>query len=175
MTPMERVSREFGLLFRSLKGLHAAVVAEAGVKAEMAATAVLMTLEDRGQVRPSAVAEALALDLSSVSRQVAGLERDGWVTRRRDPADSRAALLELTPEGRDVLSRVRAARVAHLRRLLPDWTDDELADFASSLHRFRTDLVRAQAAAPDATASAGPAPARTPTGPTPALAGQESS
>jgi DNA-binding MarR family transcriptional regulator len=164
---MEDVSRELGLLFRSLKGMHAAVLAEAGLRVELPAAAVLLTLQERGQVRLSAVAETLAVDLSSVSRQVAALERDGWVSRRRDPDDSRAVLLELTPAGRDVLARLRAARAAHLRRLLPDWTEADLAGFASSLHRFRTDLTT-------------PAPDRTPVhadpalDPTPVLAGQES-
>lgn len=145
MGPMERVAREIGLLVRSLKSLHAQTVEQTGVRLEMAATGMLAALDDRGRSRPSSLAEALHLDLSSVSRQAASLERDGLVLRHRDPADSRAALLELSPAGRDLLERIRTGRVAHLRELLPDWTDDDLSAFAESLHRFRTDLGRAQA------------------------------
>jgi DNA-binding MarR family transcriptional regulator len=122
--------------------------------------ALLGSLDDGGQMRPSALAAALHLDLSSVSRQVAALEREGWVAREPDPSDSRAALLELTPLGREALRRVRARRVDHLRDRLPGWSDDELNSFAAALHRFRTDLI----AHPTT---------RTPDR-TPALAGQES-
>ena len=163
MTPVESVARELGLLVRSIKALHTDAVAGAGVRVELPALSVLHALDTSPAVRPSVLADQLNLDLSSISRQVAALEREGWVSRSRDPADSRAALLELTPAGRDVLARVRAGRVAQLSARLPGWTADELADFAAQLHRFRTDL-----AAPGTTT-------RTPTTRTPALAGQESS
>lgn len=168
MAPMESVARELGHLLRSLKGLHQASVDEAGLRVEIPALAVLTTLAEAPPMRPSAVAETLHLDLSSISRQVAALERDGWVSRRRDPGDSRAALLELTTAGRDGLARIRAGRVARLSALLPDWSDAELADFAAQLHRFRTDLARTGVL--DLTATA---PDRAPDR-DPALAGQES-
>ena len=170
MAEIDAVARELVLLFRSLKGLHRAALAEAGVRLEMPATAVLVALEERDQQRASALAEALHLDLSSVSRQVAALEREGWVRRERDPADSRAALLDLTAAGRDVLRTVRAARLAHLAERLPDWTAEELQHFADQLRRFRTDLAATPEdpaatpagppAAPDGVAST---PDRTPT------------
>ena len=109
MTPMDDVARELGLLLRSLKGLHVPLVVDGGARVEMPAAAVLATLDDRGRLRLSTLAELLHLDLSSVSRQVATLVEEGWVSRERDPADSRAWLLELTATGRDVLARVRAA------------------------------------------------------------------
>lgn len=139
--PVEHVGRELGLLLRSLKAMHPTVLAAAGLRVELPAVAVLSTLEHRGGIRLSTLAEALVLDLSSVSRQVAALEREGWVERARDPHDSRAALLDLTEAGRDALARVRAAQAHHLRQRLPDWTDHELEMFASSLSRFRLDLT----------------------------------
>lgn len=176
MASMDNVARELGLLFRSLKGLHHAVLVDAGVRVEMPAVAVLSTLAERGQMRPSALAESLHLDLSSVSRQVAALEREGWVSRERDPGDSRAALLDLTAAGRDILGRVRACRAAQLRRRLPQWSDADLADFATSLQRFRADLTQ-PGAVPELDAPAGVVPAaQTPsrmTDHSPALAGQE--
>ncbi len=168
MTPMDDVARELGLLFRSLKGLHHAVLEEVGVRVEMPAAAIMSTLADRGRLRLSALAELLHLDLSSVSRQVAALEREGWVGRERDPADSRAALLDLTPTGLGVLARVRAGRVAQLQALLPDWSDGDLGAFADALHRFRTDLTESPTATSTTTAAST-------TDRTPALAGQESS
>ncbi|HEU0102360.1 MAG TPA: MarR family transcriptional regulator [Mycobacteriales bacterium] len=173
MSAMETVAQEIGLILRTVKGLHQAAVTAAGVRVEQPALQVLGALDATSPLRPSALADALHLDLSSVSRQVAALERDGWVSRRRDPGDSRAALLELTPLGRDVLARVRAGRVALLTTLLPDWSDEELADFAAQLHRFRTDLTRRSI---DLTSTPTTSPTVNDDGTTdrtPALAGQE--
>lgn len=184
VAPMEGVARELGLLLRALKELHHGVLADVGVRLEMPAAAVLTTLDDRGRSRLSTLADVLHVDLSSVSRQVAALEREGWLSRERDPLDSRASLVDLTAAGREVLHRVRAARVAHLRRLLPQWSDEDLGHFAEQLHRFRTDLAVATDLAAHAdladphepTASEHPR-TRTasprPTDRTPALAGQE--
>ena len=140
MAEIDDVARELVLLFRSLKGMHRTAVADAGLRLEMPAFAVLAALDERGQQRASTLAEALHVDLSSVSRQVSALEREGWVQRRRDPADSRAALLDLTESGRTALQEVRAARIAHLGRQLPSWTAPELQAFAQQLHRFRLDV-----------------------------------
>lgn len=170
MTPMESVARELGLLIRNLKGLHTAAVTAAGLRVELPALTVLHALDAAPAQRPSALAEQLQLDLSSISRQVAALEREGWVSRSRDPGDSRAALLDLTADGRDVLDRVRRHRVAELSALLPAWSADELAAFAAQLHRFRTDLAGAQNAKTTTTATA---PSSTAPTRTPALAGQE--
>ncbi len=156
MAPMEHVARELGMLLRALKGLHHTAPTGGAPRVELAAAAVLSSLDDGGRMRPSALADALHLDLSSVSRQVAALEREGWIAREPDPSDSRAALLELTPLGLESLRRSRAGRVEQLLGLLPDWSDEDLAAFASSVHRFRTGLTT-----------------RTPDR-TPALAGQES-
>lgn len=141
MTATEDVARELVLLVRALKGLHADVLTDSGLRVELAAAAVLGALAEHDRARLSGLAETLALDLSSVSRQVAGLEREGWVARERDPADSRAVLLHLTQAGREALSRLREARLAQLTRLLPTWSEAELSHLAGQLARFRTDLT----------------------------------
>jgi DNA-binding MarR family transcriptional regulator len=102
---------------------------------------VLSRLEDLGPVRLSTLAQVLCLDISTVSRQVPVLERQGWVARERDPEDQRAQLLDLTEAGREVLTEVRRSRVEVLSRLLPDWTEEQLDAFAAQLHRFNTDVT----------------------------------
>jgi len=182
VTEIDDVARELILLFRSLKGMHRTALAGAGLRLEMPAVAVLATLDERGRQRASTLADTLHVDLSSISRQVSALEREGWVQRERDPADSRAALLDLTDSGRSVLHEVRDARIAHLARQLPAWTAPELQAFAQQLQRFRLDVIGEPAAAgppvPPASA-AGPSTATTDLSHPqihdhPALAGKES-
>lgn len=145
---VDDVAAALVLLVRGLKGLHAAVVARVGLRLELPAATALGVLQEHGRMRASELAEVLRVDLSGVSRQVAALEREGWVGREQDPTDSRAQLLHLTPAGTDVVRRVRADRSALLRELLPGWTDAELHAFAQSLRRFAGDLRAGVAGAP---------------------------
>ena len=133
----------YGLIaaVRSLKGLQAEVSARLGLRLELPALGLLSTLEQHGGSRLSAVAELLRLDLSSVSRQVATLERDGLVRRERDPHDQRASLLHLSPAGEALLQRVRATRAALLREDLAGWSPADLSAFAAALERFAADTA----------------------------------
>ena len=141
MSSIETVSRELVQLVRGLRELHGAIATASQHPVDPSGAAVLSRLDELGPVRLSTLASVLCLDTSTVSRQVPVLERQGWVTRERDPEDQRAQLLELTAAGRDVLTEVRRSRVEVLRRLLPDWTEAELAAFAGQLHRFNDDVT----------------------------------
>ena len=72
-----------------------------------------------------AVAEGVAAP--TMTRLVDGLEHDGFVRRRRDPADARGVLVEATPAGKRILTRGRAQRVQALAAGLAALSDDELA------------------------------------------------
>jgi DNA-binding MarR family transcriptional regulator len=143
MDATDEVAEQLMAMLRGFKGLHGDVTDRVGLRVEMPAAAVLGVLAERGPSRASTLAELLRLDLSSVSRQVAALEREGWVQRERDPADQRASLLELSPAGRDLLDRLRAARGEALRAVLTDWSPDDLTTFARGLERFALDLATA--------------------------------
>ena len=141
MSSIETVSRELVQLVRGLRELQAAISSASDSPVDTAGAMVLSRLEELGAVRLSTLAHVLSLDISTVSRQVPVLERQGWVSRERDQDDQRAQLLHLTDAGRDVLADVRRSRVEVLGQLLPDWTEAELKAFASQLHRFNTDVT----------------------------------
>jgi len=63
---------------------------------------------------------------------VAKLERDGLVSRRRDPHDGRAVLISLTSEGGQVVRSRHANRMAKLSRLVDGLTDQERDVLAGS-------------------------------------------
>ncbi|MBK5307081.1 MAG: MarR family transcriptional regulator [Frankiaceae bacterium] len=141
MSSIETVSRELVQLVRGLRELHGAISLASQHPVDPSGAAVLARLDELGPVRLSGLATVLCLDISTVSRQVPVLERQGWVVRERDPEDQRAQLFDLTPSGREVLQDVRRSRVEVLRRLLPDWTEPQLAAFARQLHRFNEDVT----------------------------------
>jgi len=62
--------------------------------------------EKRGEIKPSALAEAFETTRSNVSHCISSLEARGLVRRKIDPADARAVQLTLRPQGKRQAARV---------------------------------------------------------------------
>jgi DNA-binding MarR family transcriptional regulator len=95
-----------------------------------------------GPVRVSDVAQTLNVALSVASRQVAALERAGYVQRDADPEDGRAHRVAATEAGRKVLEESHRRMVHAFSGALEDWTPDEIAVLSESLERLREDVHR---------------------------------
>ncbi|MEU1480310.1 MarR family winged helix-turn-helix transcriptional regulator [Streptomyces sp. NPDC005760] len=93
-------------------------------------------LEERDGCRATDLAAHYALDKSTVSRQVAALERAGLIERRQDPEDHRVQVLHLTEAGRRILGRVTVSRRAAVGERLADWPQEDLERFAGYLVRY---------------------------------------
>ncbi|MFJ8492896.1 MarR family winged helix-turn-helix transcriptional regulator [Streptomyces sp. NPDC094038] len=93
-------------------------------------------LEERGGCRATDLAAHYALDKSTVSRQVAALERAGLVERRLDPEDHRVQVLHLTEAGEEILAQVTRSRRAAFQERLADWPEADLVRFAGYLERY---------------------------------------
>jgi DNA-binding MarR family transcriptional regulator len=100
--------------------------------------------------RVSDIADALRIDLSVASRQVAVLEASGWVTRATDPADGRARRLEATDSGRAVLGDTLARMADAYTGVLAGWSEAELRSLHATLGRLREDFARPAEPAPAA-------------------------
>jgi DNA-binding MarR family transcriptional regulator len=88
-------------------------------------------------MRPSELMRALHLDASTVSRQIAAVERLGLVTRVPDPSDARARLVALTPEARERVTDVRREQLARRKASLADWPAEDIAQLTRLLRRLR--------------------------------------
>ena len=99
--------------------------------------AVLAKLAGRGAVAVGALADALAMDRTSLTRALAPLQRDGLV--RVDPDDDRRRrLIRLTEEGEEALARAR-----------PRWREAQ-AQVAASLGQDRLDALLRELSAVEA-------------------------
>ena len=153
-----RLTRTAGALKSQLAARHAG--GEDGAHGiEWAAYALLFQLVTDGPKRSSALAEAVCVDPSTVSRQVAELVKAGLVERVPDPADGRASLLVATARGLDVHAMRRARRVATFGRIVADWPADDVATLTDLLVRFNDSFVALRSALLDEMAPAVP-PAR---------------
>lgn len=121
--------------------LHQVVSARAGLSLDRSAYPILAGIAERGPVRLSDLAAALYVAVPTVSRQVRSLEEGGLLRRSGDPADGRAARLDLTRPGRRVLERYRAAWREVLGEALTAWDEEERAALAAVLRRLADDLA----------------------------------
>src|SRR3954453_16897064 len=97
------------------------------------AISVLALLRDRGPQRITALAEAEAIAQPTMTTLVNRLERDGHVTRSADPADGRAALIEITDPGREALERLGEQRTQLLAEPLAALDPEERAALEAAL------------------------------------------
>jgi DNA-binding MarR family transcriptional regulator len=119
---------------------------------DFGALAVLFTIaHEEGGRRASDVAEQLRLDLSTVSRHVRALQDAGHVTKTTDPADRRAQVLTISPEGADTLHTIMDARGQVFATALSTWSSADQSQLADLLDRLAADLTNVLA--PDDTAA----------------------
>jgi DNA-binding MarR family transcriptional regulator len=102
---MFRVLGEVGLSFTQMKALF--------------------VLSEREEATIGDLAGRLAMSLPAMSRSVDGLVQRGYVERKECPSDRRSKRLALLPQGREVLSRVTAAREAALVEFAAELSDAE--------------------------------------------------
>ena len=107
---------------------------------DTAGVRLLWHLAESGPCRPSDLAELAQLDLSTVSRHVRDLGDAGLLTRSTDPRDGRAVVLDLTPDGREVLDESIGNRVAAVAPVLDSWHPDDRAHLVRLLRALADDL-----------------------------------
>ncbi|WP_167471696.1 MarR family winged helix-turn-helix transcriptional regulator [Nocardia arthritidis] len=102
----------------------------------------LAVLDEHGAVRVSEFARIDRCSQPAATALIARLVADGYATRRSDPADSRAVLVELTPSGRDRLTAARRAFGAAIVSRLTGFDQARLArmdaDMSELLEALKT-------------------------------------
>ncbi|MEU7291935.1 MarR family winged helix-turn-helix transcriptional regulator [Streptomyces exfoliatus] len=100
---------------------------------------LLAHIEEQRGCRATDLAAHYLLDKSTVSRQLAGLEKLGFVERRPAPDDHRVQVLHPTEAGAKVLAAAQTSRLAAYQERLKDWSADDLAGFAAYLLRYNAE------------------------------------
>jgi DNA-binding MarR family transcriptional regulator len=122
------------------------IAGSAEIPLDRARYVVLRAVAESEPVRTTALAEHVGVDPSTMSRHVSVLDRAGYVSRAADPDDGRAQALTLTPAGREVMEKARAARHDLITDALADWDDVDRTHLASLLGRLADDLLRVERA-----------------------------
>lgn len=97
---------------------------------------MLMTIGSLGRTASHELAELTGINVMSVSRAVATLEKNGRIEVTLDPANRRRKWLKLTPEGQRLyaIMRPQSAKVADY--LLSDLSDAEFHQFQGLIGRL---------------------------------------
>jgi DNA-binding MarR family transcriptional regulator len=98
---------------------------------------LIAALGRSGAMRPTELVRTLHLDPSTISRQLAAVERLGLVTRVPDPSDARARLVDLTAPAREQFTDFSQRQLEQWRRSLAGWPPGDVEQLTKLLHRVR--------------------------------------
>ena len=86
------------------------------------------------------LARSLRIEGPTLTRHLDGMERAGLVERRRDPSNRRAVQVELTEQGAELHSRLRASVVAFDQLLTGGLEAEDLDALRSQLERLERNV-----------------------------------
>lgn len=141
MTDNHAIEQQLFTLLRRSNTVHV-TTSQGDRELERSSYGILCLLDDEGPQRLGQIAAAFHLDPSTITRQVQAVERIGLVARTQDPQDRRAALLDLTVDGREAVRAARTHRRRMLDLLLDDWSESDRAEFLRCLTRFNETVTR---------------------------------
>ena len=101
---------------------------------------ILMSLESSEHVTQRKLADECMLDVTTMSRTLDRLEKQGLIERRRNPGCRRAYLISLTAAGRVTAGEVKAG-FRQLEEILFDgFGQEEMDSLAGKLERIKYNL-----------------------------------
>ncbi len=104
---------------------------------------ILMSLKGRRIASQRELAAMVGIEGATLSHHLNAMEDDGLITRRRDPANRRVHIVELTVQGEAAFQGMLGTVIGFDRRLRDGLSDNEIADLARSLERMRANVAGA--------------------------------
>jgi len=101
---------------------------------------VLISLKSRPLASQRELAEAVGIQGATLTHHLDTMESVGLVTRRRDPANRRLHLVELTPAGDALFLRLRDAATAFDQRLRAGLSEGDAGQLEALLTRLRENV-----------------------------------
>ena len=101
---------------------------------------VLISLKSRTLASQRELAEAVGIQGATLSHHLDAMESAGLVTRRRDPANRRLHLVQLTPAGDALFLRLRDAATAFDERLRAGLSEGDVGQLEALLTRLHDNV-----------------------------------
>jgi MarR family transcriptional regulator, transcriptional regulator for hemolysin len=128
------VGRQLALTARLVSRAFDEALAEAG--GSVPVWLVLISLKSEQIRNQRELADAVGIREATLTHHLNLMDSRGLITRRRDPANRRVHLVELTPAGEAAFGRLRGVAAAFDQRLREGFSDEDLAILAGLLGRL---------------------------------------
>lgn len=102
---------------------------------------VLISLKSQQVRNQRELAEAVGIREATLTHHLNAMDEQGLITRRRDPANRRVHLVELTEVGEDTFQRLRGAATAFDQRLRAGLSGDEVSQLEALLGRLAANVA----------------------------------
>jgi DNA-binding MarR family transcriptional regulator len=112
------------------------MVREAGISLDRALFPLLVVVERRGPIGVVDLADRVGRDYTTVSRQVAKLERLGLVKRQTATADRRVSQATVTAKGKAMADAVDKARERIVGAMFATWDDRDVKELVRLMRMF---------------------------------------
>lgn len=103
---------------------------------------MLLRIAELGNPSVGELVDGVMNDHPNVTRMVDGLKRLGYVTKLRNPKDSRSRLVTVTAEGKALADRVLPELVARKYEYFRDLDQNDVSDLNRSLKRVLARLEK---------------------------------
>ena len=94
------------------------------------------------EITVGAVAELLNVDPSVASRMVSDNIKAGYLVRAASQRDGRRTVLQLSPEGVELMARFRRHQRSAFEYITADWSERDRLEFARLMLRYVDSLAR---------------------------------
>jgi MarR family transcriptional regulator, transcriptional regulator for hemolysin len=101
---------------------------------------VLLNLKARNVGNQRELATAVGITEATLTHHLNAMEAADLIIRRRDPANRRVHVVELTKSGEEAFLRLRTAAIAFDARLRGSLTERQLADFGAVLGQLAANV-----------------------------------
>jgi DNA-binding MarR family transcriptional regulator len=118
----------------------AGALAKAGLS--IASWRVLAVLSSNGALRQTDLAEMTSIEVSTLSRLITRLVRDGLVQRSRSQADSREVSVSLTRRAREVMARLVPIATGLQNSATRNLSQRDIATLKRSLRKMHENLIQ---------------------------------
>jgi MarR family transcriptional regulator for hemolysin len=102
---------------------------------------VLISLKSQRLANQRELAEAVGIREATLTHHLNTMDARGLVTRRRDPANRRVHLVELTADGEATFRRLRSAALAFDQRVRRGITAEDIANLEDVLGRLERNVT----------------------------------
>jgi MarR family transcriptional regulator for hemolysin len=130
---LARTAREVGRAFEQ-------ALEEAGGSRPM--WLILTTLKQQPQANQRQIAAQIGIESATVTHHLNGMESDGLLTRRRDPANRRVHVVEMTPAGEEMFYRLRRVVMVFDRQLHGSLDEAQVAVLRQLLATLRQNVAQ---------------------------------